>query len=124
MQAINTKNATQPLGHYSQAQVFKDLIFVSGQLGIDPQNPDKPLGNIREQTLTALNNIDQILQAAGSSKNKIVKTTIFLTDLSLWGAVNSYYAEFFGDHKPARSAVPIISLPKGYQVEIEAIAIK
>jgi 2-iminobutanoate/2-iminopropanoate deaminase len=122
MKIINTNKAPQPLGHYSQAIEHNGLIFVSGQLPIDPKNPNKPIGSIEEQTTLTLKNIEAILAAANSNKSQILKTTIYISDISLWSRANDAYSEFFGEHKPARAAVPTKDLPKGYQIEIEAIA--
>ena len=79
-------------------------------------------GDIKEQTLAALANLEAILKEAGSSKNKVLKTTIFISDISLWAEANEAYASFFGEHKPARSAVPTKDLPRGFLIEIESIA--
>jgi 2-iminobutanoate/2-iminopropanoate deaminase len=122
MKIIETSNAPAPLGHYSQAIVENGLVFVSGQLGIDIDNPDNIPGDVSTQAEITLKNLAAVLDAAGSSKDKVVKTTIFISDVKFWADVNKVYADFFGDHKPARSAVPTRDLPKGFLVEIEAIA--
>ena len=122
MQIITTLNAPAAFGHYSQAIVHNGLVFVAGQLPINPQSPDAPLGDIEAQTKQTLHNVQEILKAAGSSLDKVVKATIFITDISLWPAANKAYGEVFGDHKPARSAVPVAALPKGASIEIEVIA--
>jgi 2-iminobutanoate/2-iminopropanoate deaminase len=124
MQSIVTEKAAQPLGHYSQAIEHNGLIFVSGQLPIDPKNPSAPIGDIAEQTKIALTNLSEILNAAGSDLSHVLKTTIFISDITLWAEANRVYAEIFGDHKPARSAVPTRDLPRGFHIEIEAVAIK
>lgn len=122
MKSIYTANAAQPLGHYSQAIAHGNTLYVSGQLPIDPQNPDKPAGTIEEQTTLALRNLEAILKAGGSDLSKVLKVTIFISDISLWAKVNEVYGKVFGSHKPARSAVPTKDLPRGFQIEIEAIA--
>jgi 2-iminobutanoate/2-iminopropanoate deaminase len=122
MQFISTPHAPKALGHYSQAVVHGNVVYVSGQLPLDPYDDTKPLGSIEEQTLTTLNNIDAILKAAGSRKDLVLKATIYITDIAIWAKVNEVYGQFFGDHKPARAAVPVKDLPKGCQLEIEVIA--
>ena len=122
MKIINTKKAATPLGHYSQATVHNNIVYVSGQLPIDPDNSSVYLETVEEQTQKALENLEAILIDANSGKEHVLKTTIYISDISIWAQVNDVYATFFGEHKPARSAVPTKNLPKGYLVEIEAIA--
>ena len=119
---IETENAAKPLGHYSQAIRYNDIVYVSGQLPIDPQRPDSKVEDVKEQARLALENLKQIVLAANSDLNHVLKVTIFLADLSIWPAVNEVYSEFFKDHKPARSAVPTNGIPKGFALEIEAVA--
>lgn len=119
---IQTDTAPQALGHYSQAVVNNDIIYVSGQLPIDNDNPTKTIGNITEQTIQTLRNLEHVLLAAGSDLNHVLKTTIFISDIGLWSEANHAYSTVFGQHKPARSAVPVNDLPKGYSIEIDAIA--
>ena len=123
IQFILTPNASPPGGHYSQATVFENLIFTAGQLAITPTG-EKLNGPIEEQALQALKNIKAIVEAAGSDLNHVLKTTIFISDISLWPKVNEVYSEFFGNHKPARSTIPVKELNHGFLIEIEAIAIK
>lgn len=122
MNTIQTNKAAQPLGHYSQAVVHNGLVYVSGQLPIDINKPDVFLETVEDQTRQALENLNQVLLAAKSDKTKVLKVTIYISDISIWAQVNEVYAQYFGEHKPARSAVPTKNLPKGYLVEIEAIA--
>ncbi len=122
MRSITTDQAPLPLGHYSQAIVHNGLVFVSGQLPINLENPDAPVGSIADQTCLTLKHLETVLKAAGSDLNHVLKTTIFISDIGLWAEANRVYGEVFGDHKPARSAVPTKDLPKGFQIEIEAIA--
>ena len=124
MESILTPNAPKPGGHYSQAIVHGDLIFVAGQLSIDPITGERKTGPIEEQTLQTLQNLRAILEAAGSNTDHVLKTTVFIADISLWGAVNEVYSTFFGAHKPARSIVPTKELHHGFLIEIEAIATK
>jgi 2-iminobutanoate/2-iminopropanoate deaminase len=119
---ISTPNAPQPAGHYAQAIVHNGLVYVSGQLAVDPATGEKKLGSIEEQTEQALQNVAAILQAAGSDLGRVLKTTVYVSDIGLWGRVNAVYATVFGDHRPARAVVPTRELHYGFQVEIEAIA--
>ncbi len=122
MKYISTDRAPTPAGHYSQAILHKDYVFVSGQLAIDPATGEKKLGSITEQTKQVLSNMQEILLAAGSDKSKVLKVTIFVSDISKWDEVNRVYAAFFGGHRPARAVVPTGDLHHGFQVELEAIA--
>ncbi len=122
MHAISTPNAPTPAGHYAQAIVHNGLVFVSGQLPIDPSTGEKRVRSIEEQAEQALRNVEAILRAAGSSLNKVLKTTVYISDIALWDRVNAVYARFFGDHRPARAVVPTRELHFGFQIEIEAIA--
>jgi 2-iminobutanoate/2-iminopropanoate deaminase len=119
---ILTSEAPIPAGHYSQAIVCNNMVFISGQLPIVPSSGEKLNGPIEEQTLQALNNIKAITEAAGSDISKILKVTIYISDIELWGEVNKVYASFFGPHKPARAIVPIKDLHYGCKIEVEAIA--
>ena len=122
MKEVSTQNAPKPAGHYSQAIVHNNIVYVSGQLPIDPKTGEKRLGSIEEQTEQALKNLSEILKAAGSSINQVIKTTVYVSDIELWGRVNAVYARFFGEHRPARAVVPTRNLHYGFQIEIEAIA--
>ncbi|HDQ70741.1 MAG TPA: RidA family protein [Chloroflexi bacterium] len=122
MREISTDQAPHPAGHYAQALVHDGVVYVSGQLAIDPQTGEKRLGSIEEQTQQALENVAAILRAAGSDVDHVLKTTVYVADISLWGRVNAVYAAFFGDHRPARAVVPTRELHYGFLVEIEAIA--
>lgn len=122
MKSVLTAKAPKPVGHYTQAMVHNDLVFVSGQLPIDPQTGEKYLGAIEEQTEQALKNVAEILKAAGSDVDRVIKTTVYIANIELWDRVNSVYARFFGEHRPARAVVPSRELHFGFQIEIEAIA--
>ena len=122
METIFTPNAPKPGGHYSQAVVHNGLVFVAGQLPVDPETGEKNLGSIEEQTLLVLKNTAAILEAAGSSIDRIIKTTVYVSDIGLWNRVNAVYTEFMGDHKPARAVVPTRDLHFGFQIELETIA--
>jgi reactive intermediate/imine deaminase len=122
MEKIFTDKAPAPGGHYSQAVVHDGVVYVSAQLPISYFTGEKINGSVEEQTHTVLENLNNILEKAGSNKNKVMKTTIYITDLSNWAKVNSVYADFFGKHKPARTVVPVKVLNFGFLVEIDAIA--
>ncbi len=122
IESVLTPNAPQPAGHYSQAVVHNGLIYVAGQLPIDPATGEKKAGPIEEQTEQTLANIRAILQAAGSDLDRVLKMTVYISDISLWGKVNEVYARVMGDHRPARAVVPVKDLHYGFQIEIEAIA--
>ena len=119
---IKVPGAPQPAGHYSQATVYNGLIFVAGQLGIDPSSGEKKLGSIEEQTEQALNNVHAILKAAGSDWDRVLKLNISITDINLWEAVNKTIARVLGDNRPARAIIPCGPLHHGFLIEIEAIA--
>ena len=124
-QRINTEKAPAAIGPYSQAvDSGCGLIFVSGQLPIDPATGAFPEGGIQEQTRQSLTNAKAILEAAGLSLANVVKTTVFLADMGDFGAMNEIYAQFFSEPFPARSAVAVKTLPKGALVEVECIAAK
>jgi len=122
MKKILTKNAPIPAGHYSQAIVHNNLVFVSGQLPIDPVSGNKIVGTIEMQTEQVLNNLKAILEKAGSVIERVIKTTVYISDIQLWDRFNKVYASFFGDHCPARAVIPTGPLHHGFQIEIEAIA--
>jgi len=119
---ISTPDAPQPAGHYTQAIVHGDLVYISGQLPIDPQTGEKRTGSIEEQTDQAIRNLAGILNAANSGLNLVVKTTVYISDIELWDRVNAVYSRLFGEHRPARAVVPTRELHFGCQIEIEAIA--
>ena len=120
-QVVFTQDAPAAIGPYSQALKAGNMLFTSGQLGLDPATGE--LGNgIEEQTRLSLGNIQAILKEAGFEKTDVIKTVVFLKNLSDFATVNGIYADFFGDHKPARSCVEVAQLPKGGLVEIEVIA--
>jgi len=122
MRIIATEKAPAAIGPYSQGVAMNGFVFVSGQLPINPETGDITTENAKDMTRQAMKNIEEILTEAGSSLDKIVKTTIYVTDLKLFGEVNQAYSEFFGDNPPARSCVQVSALPKGAGIEIEVIA--
>jgi len=122
MKVIQTNNALIPAGHYSQAVVHNDMVYISGQLSVDPETGEKVFGSIEEQLTVVLGNIKLILEEANSSKDKVIKVTIYIPDVSLWGQVDKIYADFFGAHKPARVVVPTRELHYGLGIEVDVIA--
>lgn len=122
MLAVITNTAPAPAGHYSQAIVHNGLIFISGQLAIDPSTCQPVHLSAGEQLTLALENMERIVVAAGGNRSKILKCTVFVTDIALWPEANTAYALFFGEHQPARSIVPTGTLHHGLLVEVEAIA--
>jgi 2-iminobutanoate/2-iminopropanoate deaminase len=119
---ISTPNAPRPAGHYSQGVVYNGLVFVSGQLSIDARTGDKKLGSIEEQTEQALNNVHEILKAAGSDWDRVLKMSLFVADINLWEAVNKVYIRVLGENRPARAVIPCGPLHYGFLIEIEAVA--
>lgn len=121
---ISTKKAPAAIGPYSQAVEAGNMIFVSGQLPLDPKTMNFVPGDIQEQTKQCLTNVMAILDEAGYETTNIVKVTVFLKDMNDFAKMNEIYATFFTDHKPARAAVEVARLPKDAQIEIEAVAVK
>jgi len=121
MKYISTDKAPAAIGPYSQAVNIGELIYTSGQIPLDASGVLVE-GNIEEQTKQVLTNLSEVLKEGGSSLDKVVKTTIFLSDMENFANVNKIYAEFFGNHKPARSTVAVKTLPLQVGIEIEAIA--
>lgn len=125
MNAITTDKAPAAIGPYSQAiDSGVGIVFVSGQLPIDPATGAFPEGGVKEQTRQSLTNAKAILESAGLSLENVIKTTVFLADMGDFAAMNEVYAQFFAAPFPARSAVAVKTLPKGALVEIECIAVR
>lgn len=121
MQIVQTSNAPAAIGPYSQAIKSNGFVFTSGQIAITPSG-ELIQRDIKQQTRQVLSNLENILQEAGSSLDEVVKVTIFLEDMNDFGVVNVIYAEYFGDHKPARSTVAVKTLPKNVLVEMDIVA--
>lgn len=121
---ISTTNAPAAIGPYSQAIEANGMVFVSGQLPVDPATGEFAEGGIKELTRQSLTNMKNILAEAGLTMDNVVKTTVFLADMADFAAMNEVYASFFEGVAPARSAVAVKTLPKGALVEIECIAVK
>ena len=124
MKSIHTNQAPAAIGPYSQAIEANGMIFASGQIPIDPATGQFVEGGIQDQTRQALTNARNILQAAGTDMENVIKTTVYLSDINNFAAMNEVYAQFFTEPFPARSAVAVKDLPKGALVEIEVLAIK
>jgi len=122
METVFTPDAPRPAGHYSQAVVHAGLVFVAGQLPVVPNDPERPVGSIEEQTEQALRNLAIILEAAGSGLDRVVQMTIYLSAPDLWSRVNEVYARIMGDHRPPRAVIPCNEFRRGYQIEVQAIA--
>jgi len=119
---VSTNSAPQAVGPYSQGITFGDLIFTAGQIPLDPETGRLVGGGIEEQTRQVLTNIRAVLEAAGSSLDRALKMTVFMTDFSEFQRMNGVYAEFFETDPPARSAFQVVALPLGARIEIECIA--
>jgi 2-iminobutanoate/2-iminopropanoate deaminase len=119
---ISTAAAPAAIGPYSQAIRTGDLLFVSGQIPLDPATGQLLAGDVRVQTRQVLKNLAAILEAGGSSLSRVVKTTVYLRDLGEFAAMNEVYAEFFGEQPPARATVQVARLPRDAAVEIELVA--
>ncbi len=123
IKAISTGNAPQPIGPYSQAIEYGGLIFCSGQLPVDPKTGELVAGGMKEQARQVFENLGAVLAAAGSGMDRVLKVTVYMTDLGKFGELNGVYAEYFIG-KPARATVQVAGLPKGAEVEVDAIAAK
>jgi 2-iminobutanoate/2-iminopropanoate deaminase len=121
--AVSSAQAPKAIGPYSQAIRAGQILYTSGQLGMDPATGNLVDGGVEAETRQALVNLSHILSAAGTDLQSVLKTTVFLRDINDFTKMNGIYAEFFKDQPPARSAVQVAALPKGAAVEIEAVAI-
>ena len=124
MDIVSTNKAPAAIGPYSQAIIAGKLIYTAGQIPLDPATMEMVGSNVTEQTEQVFKNLKAVLEEAGAGLGAVVKTTVFLADMADFQAMNGVYANYFGDHKPARAAVQAAALPKGALVEIEAVAIK
>lgn len=120
---INTANAPAAIGPYSQAIEVNGMLFTSGQLPVDPQNGQVPSG-ISAQAEQVMKNMKNLLEAAGSSMEQVIKTTVFIKDMEDFGKINEIYAAYFQGDCPARSCVEVARLPKDVLIEMEAVAVK
>lgn len=122
LKSIRTDHAPAAIGPYSQAIVAGDVVYTAGQVPLDPSSGEIVGSTIEEQTARVLESLAAILEAAGASLKTVIKTTVFISDMAEFAAMNEVYARCFGDHKPARSTVQAARLPKDVKVEIEAVA--
>lgn len=122
VKAISTDKAPAAIGPYSQATRVGDMVFVSGQIPLDPENGEMVTGDIEAQTRMVLNNLEQILIAAGSSLDQVIKTEVYLADINDFAAMNETYGAFFNKSKPARQAMEVAALPRNAAIEISCIA--
>jgi 2-iminobutanoate/2-iminopropanoate deaminase len=123
IKTLATEKAPAAVGPYSQGIKAGDFVYTSGQLPIDPQTGQLVQDDIQQATRVALGNVKAVLEQGGASLETVVKVTVFVKDMNNFGAINEVYAEFFTDHKPARSLVEVARLPKDGVIEIEAVAI-
>ncbi|MUJ23585.1 RidA family protein [Aliivibrio fischeri] len=123
MKYIQTKNSLKAAGHYSQAIVHNGLIYVSGQLPINPNTGEKINGDISQQTRRVLDNLNTILEEAGSDLQQVLKLVIYISDIDMWDTVNDICKEYFIAHKPVRTIVPTGELHFGLKIEVDCIAI-
>jgi 2-iminobutanoate/2-iminopropanoate deaminase len=121
LEAVSTPLAPGAIGPYSQGVLAGNLLFISGQLPVDPKTGDFVQGGIEEKTHRVLMNVKAIVDAAGADLSCVAKTTIFLTDMSHFSTVNKVYAQYFSNVFPARSTVQVAALPKGAEIEVEAV---
>lgn len=122
MRAVATDRAPRAIGPYSQGVACSGLLFLSGQVPLDPATGELVRGTVREEVARVLENLKAVLEAAGSGLDRVLKTTVYLTDLADFEAMNGEYARYFGSNRPARSTVQVAGLPRGARVEVDAIA--
>lgn len=122
MEIINTEYAARDGGHYSSGVKFNQMLFISGQLSINPETGERPAGGIAAEMSQALENMELVLRAAGLTRNDVLVCRVYIPDVGYWPECNKIYAEFFGTHKPARVVIPTNPLYGGCLAEVEAIA--
>ncbi len=122
-EVISTKKAPGAIGPYSQGMKSGNMIFTSGQLGLNPETGELENSDIRKEAKQSLENLKAVIEAAGGSLNDVIKTTVFIKDMNQFGDINEVYGEYFSDNKPARSCVEVARLPKDGNIEIEAVAL-
>jgi len=122
-QIVHTEKAPKAIGPYSQAVRTESMVYTAGQVGINPSTGELVEGGVEAQTRQVLSNLKNVLEAADSGLQLVVKTTVFLDDMTDFAKMNAIYAEFFGENPPARSTVAVAALPMGALVEIEAVAL-
>lgn len=122
LERIHTGRAPEAIGPYSQAMRMGNLLFSAGQIALDPESMEVVPGDVAAQTERVMQNLQAILEEAGSGLNRVIKTTVFLADMNDFGAMNEVYGRYFSTHRPARSTVEVGRLPKDVLVEIDVIA--
>jgi 2-iminobutanoate/2-iminopropanoate deaminase len=123
MDYVATSDAPQAIGPYSQAVKANGLVYTSGQISLDPATGNLVEGGFEEQVHRVFRNLEAVLHEAGSSFDRVLKATVYLTDLANFQTLNTIYAQYFGEHKPARTTVGVSQLPKGSAVEIDLVAV-
>ena len=123
MEVVFTSKAPAAVGPYSQAIKAGNVVYCSGQIPLVPETGEIVEGDIKAQAKQSLENVKAVLTEAGATFSNVVKTTVFTVDMADFGAINEVYAEYFGDHKPARSCVAVKELPKGARVEVEVLVV-
>ncbi len=124
LEILSTEKAAAAVGPYSQGVKGNNMIFTSGQLPVDMKTGEVSTGDIQRETRLCLDSVKEVLAAGNASLDDLIKVTVFVTDIGDFAAINEVYAEYFTNHKPARSLVEVSKLPKGANIEIEAIAVK
>lgn len=122
LDSVSTPKAPAAIGPYSQAIIAGHLVYTAGQIALDPATMEIVPGDVAAETRQVMRNLQAVLEAAGTSLRRVIKTTVFLVDMADFAAMNAVYGEAFGDHRPARSTVAVASLPKGVRVEIDVVA--
>jgi 2-iminobutanoate/2-iminopropanoate deaminase len=119
---VSAPGSPTPAGHYAQAVVHGDTVYVAGILPFDPEDLAAPLGDVEQQARRVVRSLANVLEAAGSGLDRLLQVTVFVTDLADWGTVNDVFAEHLGDHRPARAVVPVLPLKRDAALELTAIA--
>lgn len=122
MRVVSTNKAPAAIGPYSQGVIVNNMFYSSGQIPLTPEG-ELVAGDVREQTHQVFSNLQAVLAEAGASLDTVVKATVFIADMEEFGIINEIYAEYFGDHKPARSCVEVARLPKDVKIEVEVVAL-
>ncbi len=124
IETVHTDQAPKAIGPYAQATIVGDLIYTAGQVALDPATMTLVDGGVAEQTARVIKNLTAVLEQAGSSLTKVAKTSVFLVDMADFAAMNEEYSKAFGSHRPARTTVSVVGLPRGARVEIECVAVR
>lgn len=124
LHVISTPDAPQAIGPYSQGVEAAGLVFVSGQIPLDPASGEVVQAAFADQARRALANLGAVVAAAGLERSQVIKVTVYLTDLARFGEFNEIYGAFFGDHRPARAVIGVAALPRAAQIEVEAVAVR